>query len=393
MAVPLLFDLSPAGGRLVDAATALADEVAAKHAHDVDVDARFPREAMSALQEARLMSAYIPEHLGGSGATIADIAAICHALGRRCSATAMVFAMHQIQVACLVHHGQGVEGLRGTMRAISDRQLILASATTEVGVGGDVRTSRCAVDLGVERFTLTKEAPVISYADHSDAIMVTARRSVDAAPSDQVIVVVPTATAQLAPISTWDTLGMRGTCSIGYILTAEGRADQVLPTPYADISAQTMLPVSHIVWASLWLGIASDAVETARVQLRGLARKSAGDTPSIAADVAALHADLETVRATVAAAVRLYALVKDDAADSTAPTVVLRMNALKVSTSTAVKRIVTEALRICGIAAYRNDTPSSLGRHLRDVLSAELMVHNERILANSGRLLCVHKGE
>jgi acyl-CoA dehydrogenase len=391
--IPPLFEVSPAGRELLTRANVIADDVAAKHAHDVDTDARFPHEAMAALREARLLGAYVPTALGGAGATIADLAAVCHTLGRRCSATAMVYAMHQIQVACLVHHGQGVEGLRATMRDLAAHQLLLASATTEVGVGGDVRTSRCAVDLDAERFSITKEAPVISYADHADAIMVTARRSADAAPSDQVIVVVPTATAQLAPISTWDTLGMRGTCSIGYTLTATGSSDQVLPAPYAEISAQTMLPVSHIVWAAMWLGIATDAVDVARSSLRTSARRSAGDTPAIAPDIASLHAELETVRATVSSAVRTYEAVRGDPAEAASPTVALRMNALKVSTSTAVKRIVLDAVRITGITAYRNDSPSSLGRHLRDALSAELMVHNERILANSGRLLCVHKGE
>jgi hypothetical protein len=34
---------------------------------------------------------------------------------------------------------------------------------------------------------------------------------------------------------------------------------QVIPTPYADVSAQTMLPTSHLVWSALWSGIATDA--------------------------------------------------------------------------------------------------------------------------------------
>ena len=50
------------------------------------------------------------------------------------------------------------------------------------------------------------------------------------------------------PLSGWDTLGFRGTCSSGFTLTAEGDAEQILPTPFADILAQTMHPYSHIVW-------------------------------------------------------------------------------------------------------------------------------------------------
>jgi acyl-CoA dehydrogenase len=36
------------------------------------------------------------------------------------------------------------------------------------------------------------------------------------------------------------------------------------------------------------------------------------------------------------------------------------------------------------LSGYRNDSEFSIGRHLRDVLSAPLMINNDRILANLG---------
>ena len=57
---------------------------------------------------------------------------------------------------------------------------------------------------------------------------------------------------------------MRGTCSNGYQLRASGEMAQVVPVSYAEVSAKTMLPVSHLVWSALWLGIATDAVARAR---------------------------------------------------------------------------------------------------------------------------------
>ena len=152
----------------------------------------------------------------------------------------------------------------------------MASATTEAGVGGDVRVSTCAVERNGDRFTLRKDAPVISYGQHCDCILVTARRAPDAPSSDQVIVLTRKQDTDLQLNGTWDTLGMRGTCSFPFVLTALGDAAQVLPEPYAVISARTMLPVTHILWASLWLGIASDAVSRIRsviAQFPGRARR------------------------------------------------------------------------------------------------------------------------
>ena len=40
------------------------------------------------------------------------------------------------------------------------------------------------------------------------------------------------------------------------------------------------------------------------------------------------------------------------------------------------------ALRACGLSGYRNDSEASIARHLRDVLSAPVMINNDRILAN-----------
>jgi acyl-CoA dehydrogenase len=34
------------------------------------------------------------------------------------------------------------------------------------------------------------------------------------------------------------------------------------------------------------------------------------------------------------------------------------------------------------LSGFRNDSEFSIGRHLRDVLSAPLMINNDRILAN-----------
>ena len=44
------------------------------------------------------------------------------------------------------------------------------------------------------------------------------------------------------------------------------------------------------------------------------------------------------------------------------------------------------------MAGYKNDTPFSVGRHLRDALSGALMIANDRIHATNAGLLLVHKG-
>src|SRR4051794_32370383 len=240
--------------RLLDRIHEIGRDVIQSAAPSVDSCARFPQESIDALRELRLLSAYVPERLGGMGLGVVDIGRICEALGQYCGSTAMVFAMHQIQVACIVHHGQESPYFEQYLRGLVDRQWLIASATTELGVGGDLRSSVCALEMDGDAFRLAKKAPVISYGEHADQILVTCRRAPDAAASDQLQVMIWKDDFSLEPISSWDTLGFRGTCSSGFAVTATGRMEQVLPAPFADILTQTMHPFSHIVWASLWLG-------------------------------------------------------------------------------------------------------------------------------------------
>src|ERR1700730_8411180 len=89
---------------LLDRVHQIGGAVVAPSADAVDRDARFPREAIEALRAERLLGALIPTELGGLGLAFPLVAAICEALGQYCASTAMVYAMHQIQVSCVVRH-------------------------------------------------------------------------------------------------------------------------------------------------------------------------------------------------------------------------------------------------------------------------------------------------
>src|SRR5271167_2036051 len=84
-----------------------AASAAAAEAADVDLKARFPKAAIDAAREQKLLGMQIPVEFGGFGASMSDVTDVCYTLGRACSSTAMIFAMHQTKVACLVQHCAG----------------------------------------------------------------------------------------------------------------------------------------------------------------------------------------------------------------------------------------------------------------------------------------------
>ncbi|WP_259294966.1 acyl-CoA dehydrogenase family protein [Paraburkholderia sp. DHOC27] len=373
--------------------------VAAQFADAVDREARFPAEAVAALRDERLLSAMVPAACGGAGLGVVEIGAICEILAQACASTAMIYAMHQIEIACIDKHGGALEWQRGLLRQVVERELLLASATSEENIGGSLRTSSCAVEIEGGRFRLEKLAPTISYGAYADGILVTARRTPESAPGDQVLVVVLKDDTQLEKRGAWDSMGMRGTCSEGFRLIATGLVQQIIPTPFADIADQTMLPLSHTLWAAVWTGVASDAVNRASAFFRAQARAKPGSIPAagprLAEAVALLHMMQARLTTGLATAQRVHQEVDGDCQADMPLAAILGfatdMNTLKLSISTTALQVVQEVLLICGMAGYKNGTPYSVGRHLRDLHSAPLMISNDRIVQNTANLLLAQR--
>jgi acyl-CoA dehydrogenase len=369
----------------------IADEVAARHADDVDVRARFPSESLAALKAIGAMSAFVSPELGGGGISFRAIAEACFLLGKRCGATAMVFAMHQIQVVTLVRHAQHQPFFKDYLRRLAAQQRLIASATSEVGTGGDMGSSIAALACSGDGLSFTKEAPTISYGAYADDLLTTVRRSADAQPGDQLLVLTSADQNMLEPRGSWDPFGMRGTCSPGYAVSAKFGHEQVVEEPFAKIAPQSMVPVSHILWAHLWLGIATDAFDRSRAFVRAAAKRTPGVTPPAASKLSQVMADLEILRAEVKLALADYVEHFDDPEWLMTVAAALRFNNLKLAASEHVAQICQSAMRVSGILGFKNDSPFAVGRHLRDSMSACLMIANDRIHATNAGLLLIAK--
>ena len=356
--------------------------VAALHADDVDRDGRFPVEAITAAKALGLLGLMAPRQLGGEGASLGEIAEICYALGRACASTAMIYAMHQVKVACVVRHGLGSPWQESFIRRLVRDQMLVASSTTEGQGGGNVRSSEAPIERDGTRIRLERAASVISYGVEADVVVTTARRDPEAAGSDQVLAVFMRDDYSLEPTLNWDTLGMRGTCSAGFTLRARGDAAQLLPVPYGVIHAQSMVPAAHILWSSAWAGVASSAVERARRYLRKAVRSGEGELPPSAPYFTRANASLKAMRALIATTLDRYEAIADDPAALSAIDFQSQISLLKVDASELAVQTVMSALRCCGLSGYRNDSDVSIGRHLRDLLSSPIMINNDRILAN-----------
>jgi acyl-CoA dehydrogenase len=157
--------------------------------------------------------------------------------------------------------------------------------------------------------------------------------------------------------------------------------------------SESLVPISHILWSFVWLGIATDAFERGRAFVRSAARRKPGEPVPAAQSLSRVMSELSMLRAEVHLGLDEFVAWSAEPGRERLSTMgaVLRFNNLKLAASEQAPRICAAVLEVIGIAAYKNDSPYGVGRHLRDALSARLMVANERIHAADAGLLMIAK--
>jgi len=367
----------------------LVARTAAAAADQVDQDAAFPQAAVSALTEAGLLRAGLPVELGGMGLDTATLAEIARILGRACGSTAMIWAMHQLQIACVARHLDSEDGLLAELlcsTVVSGG--LIASVTTERGVGGNLRESRapCIADAG--RVTLVKEAPTVSYLLMADAFLITARRSPAAAPGEQVLVLAARDQAELQDVGDWQVMGMRGTRSPGARIAVDVPAGQVVTTPFGEVAVRTMVPLSHILWSAVWIGIAEQAAGRATRFLRH-ARRDQNIRPDLR--LASIGERLDALNGLLRMVIQGYDQVSASGAGEPTTDFAVQVNNLKLAASIQTVKIAEAALEICGMAGYQEQGELSVARMLRDLYSARLMISNSRLQEANATAMLVRR--
>lgn len=372
----------------------IATSIARSTAASVDAESRFPHESLAALRAARLLSAGAPKALGGRACPFAELAEVCCELAAACPSTGLIFAMHQVQVLCLMRHARPNSVLEPLLDRFLSANELIAGATSEVGTGGDIRKSIAAIVPSGDTFALEKRCATISYGGHADGIFVTARRHPSAGESDQIVAFVERSQYTLEEVAPWDAMGMRGTCSHSYVLRARLPQRQVLDAPFQRVAQDTMTPASHILWSACWLGIATNAVSIARAAHRASCRGGQSPSQTSFALLSAMS-DLLAMSAIVRRAAAQFErrLCGTDVSNPRGLSSIVADNNLKIACSQLVVSICGKCIEAVGFRAYLNDGPYSLARHLRDAWSAPLMISNDRLARTTTDLLALIREE
>jgi acyl-CoA dehydrogenase len=330
------------------------------------------------LRRDRLAWAMAPTGRGGADADLSQTARVTFHLAKTSGSLGLIYAMHASQAYTLLRHGAGSPFLEALADRLIAEQTLVASGTSEKGVGGDIFGSACAIEpLEDGLFSVAKESPNISYLDHAGAVLVTAMRVSPKGAKSQVLIAAQMADFTFEAGPDAQMMGMRGILNRPYSLKGRFSADAIFGQDYPRIAGETMTPVIHVLWAALWSGMAAHALGKAKAFLEKSPDGDGAELMSVELSrLANKHYTMNTL-------IREAALDFDPDRQAAGPLDLSRtakIKRLKIVCSELLEEICLGALGVIGFAAYAERGKFSLAELIRDALSARVMINNNRLL-------------
>ncbi|MDQ3148224.1 MAG: acyl-CoA dehydrogenase family protein [Actinomycetota bacterium] len=248
---------------LVDRAAAVGAEIAT-HAARHDADGTFVEEGLQFLRAAGLLALGVPTELGGSGATVRQVAMVQRELARHCGSTALATSMHQ-HVVCFTawRHRRGMPGAEATLRRVAEEGIVLVSTG-----GADFTRPKGEATKVDGGYRVSGRKVFASQSTHG-AVMSTMFAFDDPEQGRRVLnMAVPMAGDGVSVLDNWDTLGMRGTASndivIDDVFVPDERVLANRPYGVIDPPLQVIASIAMPIISAVYLGVAEAAYEAAR---------------------------------------------------------------------------------------------------------------------------------
>ncbi|HEX4867271.1 MAG TPA: acyl-CoA dehydrogenase family protein, partial [Acidimicrobiales bacterium] len=156
---------------MLDRATCVARDVAGPLADEVDVEGRWPAEALGALQEAGLGGLVVPESAGGLGHGLGALAEVCEVLATACASTAMCFGMHAVGSAVIAAKATEEQQERYLEPIVTGRHLTTLTLS-EPGTGAHFWLPRTELRRTGSGFTVSGGKTFVTNAGHADSYVV-----------------------------------------------------------------------------------------------------------------------------------------------------------------------------------------------------------------------------
>lgn len=356
----------------------IAAGLIASQAQQLDREARFPREAITALGQVGLLGLTSASEVGGMGLGLAEACAVVERIARDCPATAMVVTMHY--AGTLIIERYGPEPVR---RAIADGTHLTTLAWSETGSRSHFWAPTSTARADGDQVVLDASKSMVTSAGEADSYVWSSRPM--AAEGLSTLWLLDSHAEGLSIPQRFDGLGLRANASAPVVA-----ADVRMPLTCrlgADGQGQALmfedeLPVFVNLIASVSIGLMEGTL--ARIirhatRTRFAAGSALAGLPTVRAYLARARNRVDQARG-----VRHLALTALAEQSSDAPLHILQVKACAAEAALAVTET---AMRVGGGAAFRKDI--GIERLFRDARAAAVMAPTTDVLLDlTGRALC-----
>jgi alkylation response protein AidB-like acyl-CoA dehydrogenase len=349
-------------------------DVARRHAAEVDRDARFPSETISALSEAGMLGLTVPEAAGGLGKGPVEFLDTVGAIAEACASSAMVYLMH----VCAVHVIAAGGGDPSLLRSLASDANLGTLAFSERGS----RSHFWAPVSQVRDGRISASKSFVTSAGHAGTYVVSTRPEGADSPIESTLYAVSGQTQGLDVSDPWIGLGLRGNASSPMTIDVSASDATVLGEKGKglDLMLGVVLPWFQLGQGGVSLGIARSAVAAAVGHVTSARMEHLGqalaDLPIVRARIGRAQTEVDALAGFLADLAARMA-----AADPQAPV----LSAKAVANETAI-RVTSEMMQACGGAALSPSLP--LERNLRDARAGSVMAPTTDVLYElTGRAL------
>ncbi|MBP2367255.1 acyl-CoA dehydrogenase family protein [Pseudonocardia parietis] len=350
---------TPSPSTLVD----VVDRTIAPSAAEVDRTGVFPRADIEALAGAGVLGLLSAPEVGGSGGSLADVAATVERIARADASVAMVVLMHYAAVSVIEAHGPD-----DVRRAVAAGEHLSTLAFSERGSRSHFWAPVSTATAADDRVRLDAAKSWVTSAGEADSYVWSSRPVTADGPMTMWLV--PAGTPGVEVAGEFDGFGLRGNASRP--MTATG----ALVDPSArlgddgaglDIALGTVLPTFLVGNAAVSLGLMEALLDEAATHLTSARLEHLGQSlaeqPTSRLAFAGLRIRADLTRAFLTDTLAALGSGREDAT--------LRVLQVKAVAAEAAAEVADGVMRLCGGAAFRKEL--GIERRYRDALAARVM--------------------
>ena len=353
-----LFSLPEEYQALRESVRALADSKIAPVAREVDEQARYPREAATALQAAGLAAAHVPDEFGGEGADALGVVIIIEEVARVCGSSSLIPAVNKLGSLPLMLAGNHDQKKRWLTPLAQGKGFSYCLSESEAG--SDAASMRTKAVRKGDGWVLSGSKKWISNAGESEFYTVLASTDSSKGAKGISAFVVEKSDAGVSFGAHEKKMGFRGSPTREvYFDDVELSADRMLGEEGTGFAlAMKTLDHTRITIAAQALGIAQGAFDVAReyAHQRKQFGKAIFDFQAIQFMLADMAMKIEAARQlTYAAAVR---------SENSEGDLTFFSAASKCYATDVAMEVTTNAVQVLGGYGYVSDYP--VERMMRD---------------------------